>query len=87
MDGPTLVAAEADSGVTLIYNDKVTVQTEAAQYDKQEEAVIAPGNVHISGDMMDVTGQELHIDVRQQELHIEKNVHSIIKPRTENKKP
>lgn len=81
LEGVGMKRAEATKAVKIIFNDKVTIETEEAIYDKGSETITAPGKVHISSDSLDVTGEGLHGDVNTKAFRLEQNVESIVKPR------
>lgn len=74
----TLSRAETSGGVKIVYNDKLTITTEVANFDREKNIVFAPGLVEIRGEMMDISGNVLNADVEKKEMTLSENVVSVI---------
>lgn len=82
LSGAALAKAELSDAVTIDYNGKVTIQTDQATYDKSAETVHAPGKVRIESGGLEITGESLQGNITTREFHLERNVESVIKPKT-----
>lgn len=81
LSGASFSKAEASGGVTVIHNQKVQIDAESATYDRVKNEVFAPGHVEIKGEVIDVTGTELRVDLEKGEMRLSSDVTSVIKPR------
>lgn len=81
LKGVGLDKAEAFGGVVMVHNNKVTITTDQAVYDKSNELVTAPGIVKIKGELIEVTGKGLEVKLDNQEARLLNNVESVIRPK------
>lgn len=58
------------------------LQTDSAHYDRQTDAVQAPGRVRISGDELDISGDRMTLRVSDQRLVLDGNVKMKLRPNT-----
>lgn len=78
--GTSLISAEGYKGVTLV-NSEVKMQTEQATYDHDKQRIFAPGFVTIKGDLIDVSGYKLEMNMQSKEIKLNENVESLIRPK------
>ena len=81
LEGNGLKSAHAYGGVVLNLNDKTTIKTEEANYDKISGNIITTKRVDIFHEMMETTGYGLEGNIPKQEFVLLKNVNSVIKPK------
>jgi len=79
LDGNSLVKADTTDGVTLNYNDKLTLTTDYASFDKEKNIVHAPGQVLIKTELLDISGESMQANVETQEVTIERKVKTVIR--------
>lgn len=81
LQGASLAKAEASEGVTVVFNDELTVKTAAATYDKIANTISAPGHVTIVNDRMELSGKGLDVDVESETFRLEQTVETMLKPK------
>lgn len=79
--GAGIGKAELESNVVITLNQVNTLKTEALVFDKTNSSVFAPGNVKITTELMEITGQVLNGNMEKNVFELKKNVVSILKPR------
>jgi LPS export ABC transporter protein LptC len=81
-----LEKASLSEGMHLSLGTQVSLETAAAVYDKKQDTVVAPGSVKISNDVVEIKGEELHVNLDSQELSLARNVETVITPKGAAKK-
>lgn len=81
MTGSTLDHADLSEGVQLVYDNRVTLETQSAIFDKETETVTSSERVHITSDLIKINGTELQADLKTEEFTLLKDVDSVITPR------
>jgi LPS export ABC transporter protein LptC len=66
--------------VHVVYNDKVTLDTSVATYDKALNTVFSDTTVTVVSDMMDLTGARFTADLTQNKIVFSGGVTTTIKP-------
>jgi len=80
----SLTRANLSGGVTVTSHDGITLKTESAIYEKETATITSPDFVTITSDMVNVSGEELNVDIDKRELTLSKNVSSVITPKKKN---
>jgi len=78
LQGTELVNATVSGNVKIVYNEKVTLTTETASYDKTNDLVTAHGEVTITGEAFNVTGELLEAHVSTRDIKLNKNVKTVL---------
>jgi LPS export ABC transporter protein LptC len=81
LQGVGLSAADASKGVVIVYNNQEKLETDSLTYDKNKNLVSAPGFVKITGDSIDISGDELSGNLETKEFVLKRNVSSVLKPK------
>ena len=81
LQGAGLSGADASKGVTIVYNNQQSLETDKLTYDKAKSSVFAPGFVKIKGELLDISGEILEGDLEKNEFKLKKNVSSTLKPK------
>ena len=79
-EASALTKAFFPKSVHVVYNDKVTLDTSAATYDKSSNSVFSDTTVTIVSDMMDLTGARFTADLTQNKVVFSGGVTTVIKP-------
>jgi len=58
------------------------LRAEKATYDRRSDAIVAPGEVEISGDSFDVRGEQMEVSVGSQTLKLSGGVETTLRPRS-----
>ena len=80
LDGPELSKAELRDGVTLVYDETITVNTTDADFDRSENVITSDSFVTISGGWYDFEGTGLHADLDAEQLKLKTDVESNFNP-------
>ena len=81
LQGAALKGADASKGVVVVYDDKQTLETDSLTYDKEKDLLFAPGFVQITGETIDISGDELEGDLQDNSFILKKNVSTVLKPK------
>lgn len=81
LQGAGLKGADASKGVTIVYDGKETMQTDSLTYDKEKDFILAPGHVEITGEMIDISGDELQGQLQENNFTLKRNVSTVLKPK------
>lgn len=79
-EASALTKAFFPKSVHVVYNDKVTLDTSAATYDKSSNSVFSDTTVTIVSDMMDLIGARFTADLTQNKVVFSGGVTTVIKP-------
>jgi len=79
-DGSALNKAVFPDTVRVVYNDKVTLDTSAATYDKALNMVSSDTQVTVVSELMELTGARFTADLTQNKIVFSGGVNTIIKP-------
>jgi len=80
LEGVGLTRTEASGKVTVVYDRTTTLVTESATYDHTTNLVRAPGLVTITGELVDISGEELLGNIETKEFNLKRNVTTTIRP-------
>lgn len=83
LDATSLVEAELEKNVVLVYDDDLTIRSEKAIYDRVNATVVAPGPVTIQNKTILINGENLEADLESQSFDLTRNVDSVINSRKE----
>lgn len=78
-----LSAAEFSGNVVIVQDNKTTLETELATYDKAKDTIVAPDFVKVSGDKMYLEGIGMEVLVTSKDIRLLKQTKTII----ESKEP
>jgi len=81
LTGTQLTKAELFDDIVVVYNEKTTLKTDQATYDKTNNSISAPGVVNIESETMTITGTELVADLETHEFRLLSKVKTELKPR------
>ncbi|MBX7137805.1 MAG: LPS export ABC transporter periplasmic protein LptC [Oligoflexia bacterium] len=84
LEGAALKKAELRGNIKVEYNSKAELHTASASYDKELDQVTAPGQVQITSELLDITGESLTADLKTQQIILRKNVRSVIRAKKED---
>lgn len=82
LKGVSLASAQVEGNVVINYPDKkVTLETDAAEFNQEKNSVSALGKVTIHGELLDIVGEGLSADLNTREFHLERDVKTVVKPK------
>lgn len=80
LDGRELRSVELRDGIEVTLPDYI-VHTEYARYDRAANAIVAPGEVTISGRDVEARGKNMVVEIGTQRLRLSRDVHMTLRPR------
>lgn len=84
MQGPSLLKARLQNGVTAIYDGTYTLTSDEAECDRSSNTVVIPGRVKVESTGIELSGDSLRADTEGQKFVLSGNVVTILKPRAKN---
>ncbi|MBX7144529.1 MAG: LPS export ABC transporter periplasmic protein LptC [Oligoflexia bacterium] len=81
LDGSAIGKATLSGNVIVSYNSANTLTTEELVYDRASGRVTSEQRVRVSGDLIEVEGDELRGNLNEKEFTLLKNVRSTLKPK------
>lgn len=81
IDGVTLTRADLQGNVRLVQDNRTTIATETASFDRTKNIVTAPGAVTITTPQGQVTGASLSANIDTQIFELHGDVETVILPR------
>ena len=79
LDGSEHDRVELEGEVRIQFGD-YSMRTESARYDREQDAIIAPGHVVLTGATLDVQGERLELQLASQRVRLHDNVRVVVRP-------
>lgn len=79
LSGTSLVGADITGGVVVVVDDKTTIRTDHATYDKIKDTIHTDAPVEIENEMLSVAGNSIDVDMVNQIVVIDGGVQTVIK--------
>jgi lipopolysaccharide assembly outer membrane protein LptD (OstA) len=79
LDGSELDSVELKGDIRMRFGD-YSMRTESARYDREHDAIIAPGHVALTGATLDVQGEQLELQLATQRVRLRDNVRVVVRP-------
>lgn len=79
LDGHELDHVDLEGDIQMQFGD-YSVRTDSARYDRKDDTIVAPGHVAVTGQEMDLQGDQLELDLSTQQLRLHENVRAVMRP-------
>lgn len=79
LDGHELDHVDLEGDIQIQFGE-YSVRAESVRYDRQEDSIVAPGHVSITGRELDLQGEELELDLSTQRMRLQNNVRVVVRP-------
>lgn len=76
--GAALTRASTSDGVRITYDGGMTMTTDSADFDKENNLVKAAGSVQIASDSVNISGEGMTANVLTRELKLSRKVRTVI---------